>query len=531
MREILQLVKFILRRERVGLLIWIICVAGLVVYTASLYPDMYPTEAERYAGMLLMENPALIAIVGPSTGDYSLGALFAQETLLISLLAVGIMNILLVNRYTRVDEELGRLELIRSFPVESSSVLQALFMVVVAVNGLIGGLIAIGLSLVDMVDMAFAGAGALLFGVAVFVAGVLFASVTAVYAQLLSTARGVAGWAFMTLLIMYLVRAVGDISGNFLAYVLPLGLLLQSSVYVDNVWWPIVVVLIGILVMGVLAFVLIGRRDLGAGLIPAKAGSANGAKSLLSVGGLAWRMQRGSLIIWLIGATAMGFIFGAVVGEIEGYFGENEVVQEFLALEGNGEVSLTEQFIPFLVVFLVITLLIPIIGPILKLAGEEKRHLSELILAKSVSRGQLLASYLVISMFASVVLLMMGGFGFWAGGVLLLEEAITYSTLISAMLVYLPAAWILIGIAVFLLGWMPKLMSLATLMIGYVFFIVFFSDLLSLPQFLVNLSPLAHVPHVPVDEFSVGAFLVMSGVAAVLIVAGFIGYGKRDICG
>ena len=529
MKEGLELVKFILRRERVSFVIWVVCIVGLVVYTASVYPNMYPTEVERYAAMLLMENPAIIAIVGPSTGAYSIGALFVQETLLITLIAVGIMNILLVNRYTRVDEELGRLELIRSFPVESSSVLQALFVVVLVVNGLIGVLTTIGVATGGMSDMPFA--GSLLFGVVIFVAGLLFASVSAVYAQLLSTARGVAGWSFMTLLIMYLVRAIGDINGNFLSYISPLGLLLQTSVYVNDVWWPVVVVAACSFCIAISAFVLIGHRDLGAGLIPAKAGPAHGAKSLLSVGGLAWRMQRGSLIIWVIGAVAMGFVFGAVVGEIEGYIGENETMQAFLALESNGEVSLTEQFIPFLIVFLVITLLIPIIGPILKLAGEERRHLSELILARSVSRSQLLGSYLLISMFSSVCLLMVGGFGFWLGGVLLLEEAIAYSTLMSAMAVYLPAAWILIGISVFLLGWLPRLMSLATLMIGYVFFIVFFSDLLSLPQFLVNLSPLEHVPNVPVDEFSFIVFLIMSGIAAILIVAGFIGYGKRDIQG
>lgn len=529
MKEVLQLVKFILRRERVSFVIWVVCIVGLVVYTASVYPGMYPTEAERYAAMLLMENPALIAIVGPSTGAYSLGALFVQETLLIALLAVGIMNILLVNRYTRVDEELGRLELIRSFPVESSSVLSALFIVVVAVNGLIGLLITIGLATGGMSDMSFV--GSVLFGVVMFVAGLLFASVSAVFAQLLSTARGVASWAFMMLIIMYLVRAIGDISGNFLSYLSPLGLLLQTSVYVNDVWWPVVVVAVGSFCMVTLAFVLIGHRDLGAGLIPAKAGPAHGAKSLLSVSGLAWRIKRGSLIIWLIGAVVMGFVFGAVVGEIEGYIGENEMMQAFLALESNGEVSLTEQFIPFLVVFLVITLLIPIIGPILKLAGEEKRNLSELILARSVSRPQLLSSYLVISMISSVFMLMVGGFGFWLGGILTLEEAVAYSTLISAVMVYLPATWIVIGVAVFLLGWLPRLISLATLMIGYVFFIVFFSDLLSLPQFLVNLSPLAHVPNVPVDEFSLVAFLIMSGIAVVLIGVGFVGYSKRDIVG
>jgi len=529
MKETIQLVKFILRRERIGLNIWTTCIAGLVIYMPFLYEGMYPTVADRYAAMSMMQNPAIVAIVGPSTGAYTLGALFTQEILLVTLVIIAIMNILLVNRHTRVDEELGRLELIRSFPVGSTSTLQAVFAIVILVNALIGGLIAIGLAMSGVESVTVH--GSVLIGGIITMTGLLFATITAVCVQLFSTAKGASGYAFMVLLVMYLVRAVGDVSGNFLSYVSPLGLVLKARVYVDDIWWPIAAVLVQVVVLGGVAVYLISKRDLGMGLIPAKPGSRVAAKSLLSVDGLAWRLQRGSLIIWSISSFMIGVAYGAVIGEVEAYIGDNDIIQAILATMGDSDGSLIEQFIPFLILFLVIVLLIPVIGPILKLAGEEKRNLSEHLLTRVVSRTNLLKSYWLISMITSVILFIAGAFGFWLAGMIFLDEAVALSTLMSAVMVYLPAAWLIIGFAVILVGWLPKLMSLATIMIGFTFFIAFFSEILNLPQFLINLSPLAHVPSLPIDEFSAVTFLVMSIIAALLMIVGFIGYSRRDIQG
>ena len=524
-----MLVKFILRRERVSLIIWILCLSGLIIYMPFIYEGLYATVAERYAAMLLMQNPAVVAIVGPSMADASLGALFTQEVLVVSLVSIAIMNILLVNKHTRTDEELGRLELIRSFPVSSTSILHAVFIVVIIANVILGGLIALGLALGGVESITVG--GSILFGAIITTAGLLFATITAIFAQLFSTAKASSSYAFMTLLVMYLVRAVGDVAENFLSYISPLGLLSRTAVFVDNLWWPIVVVLVQIFIIGGSSIYLNSNRDLGMGLIPAKLGPRKAAQSLLSLNGLAWRLQRGSMIVWLIGSFVIGLAYGAIIGVVETYIGDNEMVQAILATAGDSDASMTDQFIPFLIVFLVIMLLIPLVGVILKLAGEEKRHLSEQILARAVARRSLLISYWLISMIASVLLFAAGAFGFWLGGLTSLEDPIALRVLLSAISSYLPAAWILIGLAVLLIGWLPKFISLATLMIGFTFFIVFFGELLELPQFVIDLSPLTHVPNLPIEDASVATFFIMSMIAALMMIVGFIGYCKRDMNG
>jgi len=529
MRETWQLIKFILRRERVSLAIWIVGIVSFLVYLPFLYEDLYPTLVDRYAAMTMMSNPAIVAIVGPSTGVYTLAAIFTQEALLFTLIGLAIMNILLVNRHTRVDEEFGRLELIRSFPVSSTAVLTAVFVVAFFANLIIGATVAMGLAMSGVYSVTVA--GSVLFGVILTVTGLFFAAITAVGAQLFSTAKGSSGFAFVAMLVMYLLRAVGDMARNFLSYLSPLGLMLQAQPFVADNWWAVIIVIVLTVVLGGLAFYLVSNRDLGQGLIPAKAGPREAKPALLSTGGLAWRLQRGSLIAWFVGSFIIGMAYGAVIGEVETFIGDNEMIQMILAMSGESDASMIYQFIPFLVAFLVIVLLIPMLAPLLRLAGEEKRNLSEHLLARVVSRGGLLKSYFVISIVASITLLFAAGLGFWLTGTAFLDNPIAFGTLMGVMMAHLPAAWILIGITTVLVGWLPKFASSANLLIAFMFFIAFFGVMLNLPQVILNLSPLTHIPSMPIAEFSLTSFLVMIVIAACLLIIGFVGYHKRDVTG
>ena len=61
----------------------------------------------------------MTAMVGPGYGldNYTVGAMMAHQMLLFTAIAVGIMNIFLVVRHTRRDEESGRIEMISALPV------------------------------------------------------------------------------------------------------------------------------------------------------------------------------------------------------------------------------------------------------------------------------------------------------------------------------------------------------------------------------------------------------------------------------
>src|SRR5699024_8830901 len=238
-----------------------------------------------------MENPAMTAMVGPGDlGNYTVGAMTTHQMLLMTALVVGLMSILLVTRHTRADEEAGRIELIRSLPVGRLAHVHATLLVLVLTNVVLALLTGIGLYALGIESLELE--GSFLYGTTLGATGIFFAGVTAVFAQLSETSRGVIGYSIAVLLIAYLVRAVGDVGNETLSLFSPLGWVTQTEAYSTNNWWPILVLVgVAIILFG-LAFYLNAIRDLEAGFIAAKPGREHASFFLQSPFGLALRLQR-----------------------------------------------------------------------------------------------------------------------------------------------------------------------------------------------------------------------------------------------
>ena len=129
------LTKLILRQNRLKLFLWLIGLIGITVGTASVYPGVYPDQESLMAYALTANNPSMVAMLGPGyeLEDYNLGTAFAMDMLIFTAIAAGIMNILLVGKSTRADEESGLTEVIRSLPIGRLSNLSAT-MIVMTIN-------------------------------------------------------------------------------------------------------------------------------------------------------------------------------------------------------------------------------------------------------------------------------------------------------------------------------------------------------------------------------------------------------------
>src|SRR5699024_10980642 len=111
------------------------------------------------------------------------------------------------------------------------------------------------------------------------------------------------------------------------------------------------------------------------------------------------------------------------------------------------------------------------------------------------------------------------------------DDVISLGTFLKAGFAHLPAMWIMVGLAVLLIGLVPKLTSLAWVYLGYSFFVVYLGDMLQLPDWMNNLSPFGHIPQVPIEDIKITKMLILVLIALILIIAGFVGYNKRDIEG
>lgn len=523
-----KLVRFILRRDRVRIPIWILAISLITIVVAPAFNEMFPTQQERLLMAQTMNNPAMIAMVGPGYGldNYTVGAMMAHEMLLFTALAVAIMSIFLVVRHTRGDEERGRLELIRSLPVGRLSNLSATVTVSVVVNIILSLIIGFGLYALGIESMGLN--GSLLYGAALGSVGILFTAVTAVFSQLSQSSRGAIGYSFAFLGICYLVRAVGDVGNEILSLISPLGLVLRSEVYVNNIWWPVFVVLGEAVAIILVAYYLNFKRDLQAGLIQPRPGRKDASPFLRSPFSLALRLMRSAIIAWSVGMLVLGMSYGSVLGDLEAFFESNELIKSMLPSSGQG-FTLTEQFLTLLMSIISIFGTVPALQILLKLKGEEKRDRCEPLLAGAVSRTRLLAGFLVISIAVSIIMQFLTVLGLWAAGSIVMEQPISFSRMISAAFVYMPAMWTMIGLTVLLIGFYPKATGFVWLYLIFAFFVVYLGRALQLPEWTAELTPFGHIPQIPVDDMNFVTVSVLTVIAAVLSVFGFAGYNRRDI--
>src|SRR5262249_59115279 len=92
----------------------------------------------------------------------------------------------------------------------------------------------------------------------------------------------------------------------------PMGGSQQLRPYGPLRWWVLVIPVLFTIAVTAVAYVLAGRRDLGTGLLPVRPGPPVAGASLDGPLGLAWRLQRGTLLAWAAGPAVYGPVIGAL---------------------------------------------------------------------------------------------------------------------------------------------------------------------------------------------------------------------------
>lgn len=522
------LFRFIFRRDRLHIPLWLIGITFFTLIVPLAFVDLYDSQEERDGMAETMANPAMTAMVGPGyLENYTIGAMTAHQMLLFTAVVVGLMSILLVTRHTRADEEDGRLELIRSLPVGRLSNLNATLLVLCATHVILAFLTGFGLYALGIESMDLE--GSLLYGTALGATGIFFAGVTALFAQFSESSRGTIGLSIAVLLVAYLVRAVGDVGNETLSWFSPLNWVTRTEAYANNHWEPVALLLGGAIVLAVLANYLNSIRDLEAGFFPAKPGRKHASPFLQTPMGLAIKLQRTGMIAWAVGMLVMGLSYGSVLGDLEAFFEGNEMMEQMLVAEEG--YTMTEQFIPTLMIVMGLLATVPPGMAMLKLYGEEKKNRVEHLLGRAVSRTKLMGSYLLIAIVNGFVMLSLTAIGLWAAGDAVMEEGLDFCTIYGAALVYYPAMLVIIGLAAFLIGVLPKLGSVIWLYLFYSFIVLYLGGLLDFPDWVGQLSPYGYIPELPVDEMEWMPISILVIIAVFLIIVGFIGYNRRDIEG
>ena len=520
-----RLVRFIVRRARVRLAVWIAALVGVVSASAASLPPVYPDQAtiDSYAA-LVGDNPALIAFTGPGYGfdNPTIGHILVNEVQLWGAVAMALMSIFLVTRNTRTEEDLERADLIRSTVVGRHAPLTAAVTVVSITNVIVGALCAVGFVILDYEPI-----GSLALAGSFVTAGLVFAGVAAVAVQVASTARAALGGAGVTLGGAFVVRAVGDIGDNAIRWLSPLGWAQSIRAFAGERWEILLLCLVATTVLVAVAFWLSTRRDLGSGLVSAKAGPAEASARLGSPVGLAARLQRGYLLGWAIGLFVLAMVYGSIGDEVEQMIEENPIYGDLIAQTGAG--SLTDSFFATATVMLALIVSGYAISSVLRLHTEEREGRAEVVLATPISRTRWAMSHIAVAVIGTVVVMGVAGVGIGLSYAAVSNDSEHLWRLTAASLSTVPAILVLAAVAVLVFGWLPRLSmaAWAGLVVAAVGDIL--GELLRLPHWLRQVSPVAHLPGLPAGDFRLLPVRLLLVVAAGLTMVGLVGRGRRDL--
>ncbi len=529
------LARLALRRDRVQLPVWILATTAATAATAASVGDLYGTEQERVAYATATSASVVArAFNGPLAGT-SLGSVTLAESFTLLAVLVPLMSIFAVVRHTRQNEETGRAELLGSAVVGRHAALAAALVVVAGANVALAVLLVL-----TLVATGLPVAGSLLAGAAVGGAGVAFAGVAALAAQVVESARGANGLATATLGVAFLLRAVGDASGEvrsgveatsaWPSWLSPLGWITLARPY-EQARWPVLVLpALLVLVAVTAAGWLNAHRDLGTGLLAVRPGPATAGRALLGPLGLAWRLQRGVLLGWAVGVVVLGVAMGAVSDEVDDFAAGNAQMAELIAQLG-GSGGLTDAYLAAMMGLFGLAVAGYAVQALLRMRAEETGGALEAVLATGVSRLRWMGSHIACAVGGTLALLVLAGASTGAGhGMVAGDLAGKVARMIGAALAQAPATLVLAGFAVAVVGLWPRWAAALSwaalavcLMLGQI------GELLGLPQAVLDVSPFTHVPPVPSADVTVSPLVALLAVGAALGAAGMGAFRRRDV--
>ncbi|MFL6077466.1 MAG: ABC transporter permease [Mycobacteriales bacterium] len=522
-----QLVRLILRRDRVILPSWVLGLTVIVLGTASKLGGLYPdAESRRKLAEGIATNPGIRALYGRAFDLSTVGGIVAWRLSGTIAVIVALMTLFSVVRHTRAEEEAGRRELVGATVVGRHAPLTAALAVSAGASLVLAVLLGAGLT-----AQGLPAGGSFGYGLAIAGSGVVFAAVAAVTAQLTESSRAANGMAAAVLGLSYLLRAAGDVStgGRWLVWLSPGGWMEEVRPYTQQRWWPFGLAVAFAAASVVSAYLLVARRDLGAGLVPPRPGPAAASPRLRGPFALAWRLQRGVLIGWVAGYAVLGGVLGSLAKGVGDLLGGNRTLEDMFHRMG-GHQGMTDAYLASVMGIMGMVVGLYAVQSTLRLRSEETASRAEPVLATTVGRLRWVASHLAFPVLGTAAVLGAGGLA--AGlvhGLRTHDVGHQVPRVLAGALVQLPAAWIGAAVALALFGLAPRRVTVAWGLMTAYLVLGEFGPLLKLSHWVMDVSPYSHIPKIPGGDMRAAPLLWLTGLAAVLAAAGMANFRRRDV--
>jgi ABC-2 type transport system permease protein len=492
------------------------------------YRHTYATIAERVAfAHSFASNRGLRLIYGQPYDVVTVSGYTAWRvggTLAIAAAAFGLLAAV---RALRTEEDTGRMELVLAGPVARRTAYLS------AIGAMSAGVLILGVA-------EFAGfvVGDLPLGGSAYLAlatasvAFVFAGVGAVASQLAPSRRVAMGLSTIVAAVSLLLRVVADTAdgAGWVRWATPLGWAEEARPFTGA--QPLVLLLpaAATALLLLLAWRIAARRDVGTGVIRVRDSSPPRLALLSSPTAQALRATRGSLVVWVSTMAIFALILG-VVSESVSSADISESVQRQIAKLGSGSIATPAGYLALIFIFFILAVSLFACAQVGSMRNEEEEQRLETLLALPVARTRWLGGRLLLAGAGAAALAAAAGFFTWAGAASAGVD-ISLARMLEAGANCLPVSLLFLGLATLAYAIVPR----ASVGVAYGLVTVAFAwqlvgALVGAPDWLVDVTPFAHVGLVPTQSFRLGAAAVMVAIGVASAAAALALSRRRDLLG
>lgn len=492
------------------------------------YRHAYPTLADRLAfAHSFASNDALRLFYGYPYSPLTVSGYTAWRVGGTLAILAAVFGLLAAVRAFRTEEDTGRMELVLAgFVGRGVSFLSAV--------------VAIAAGIAILWIAAFVGflAGGLPTGGSAYLALAtvsvvpVFVGVGALTSQLAPTRRIALEFGSATVGLSLLLRVIADTSTGttWLRWTTPLGWAEETRPFTGSEPLVLLVPIVASVLLLVCAARIAAGRDIGTGLLGARDSSRPHLRLLSSPTAQALRSERWSLIVWSASVAVFAFILGMVSTSISSA-GISGSVQREIAKLHVGSIETPSGYLAFVFIFFILAVSLFACAQIGAARHEEAEEQLETLLALPVSRRRWLSGRLLLASCGAALISLVAGLLTWAGAA---SQGLSISLprMLEAGANCLPVALFFLGIAALAYAIVPRASSgVAYGLVTVTFLWQLTGSVLGAPQWLVELTPFAHVGLVPAQPFRLTAALVMLAIALINSLAAIWIFQRRDLTG
>jgi ABC-2 type transport system permease protein len=512
--------------------LWGAVSGGYIAYAAWEYATSYPTAASREKIALTFgTNAGFSALLGQGQRLATIGGFTAWRAMGVLVPVGAVWAMLAATRLTRGEEDAGRLELLlagqttRRLAVAQAEAglaagLALLWVITAAATVAAGTPARIGIS-----------AGTALFlATAVVTGAVMFAGVGVLAAQLAATRRQANAIAAAIFGASLLIRVVADSTPgrHWLRWLSPLG-------WAENlhpVTSPAPVMLLPIAAftaaLAAAAVFAAGRRDMGAGVLPARDTPRSHTALLHGPAGLALRLDRPAITGWAAGLAVIGLVGGLVAPSAARAISSSPAIEHTI-----GRLGVRPGSAAYLgVIYLIGSALIcfAAAGLVSATRAEEAGGYADHLLARQVSRWHWMTSRLAASTALIIIAGLAAGLAGWAG-IAGQHTGLGFSDFAKAGLNIIPPALFVLGAGSFAYGAWPRLAAPAAYgLVAWSFLIELLATVIT-NRWLLDTSVLHQIQPVPAAQPDWASAAWLTGLGALAALAGTGLFSRRDLAG